>query len=243
MPALPTNCGLMTDPRSLEYVLLGGLRAAALEIGAPRRSRCRVAGGRDPGATGRSRRRSRRRCRGCRPHGCCANLAGTSTSLPKSRSISTLADLRAPMRPTMGFPPRSSCSMSDPRPPHLLPSGSFSSSVDAVLMNPPFNDPARHRVVRQTRSRGIAHVATETTAGELGLRGAAHSQAQGNADALIWRADGIAEVLARARSRFREPRDFAGSRRSPKGPANRILVRATKSGRAPTQIHAAPDAQ
>ena len=35
-------------------------------------------------------------------------------------------------------------------------------SVDAVLMNPPFNDPARHRASPDT-ARGIAHMATATT--------------------------------------------------------------------------------
>ena len=35
-------------------------------------------------------------------------------------------------------------------------------SIDAVLMNPPFNDPARHRISPDT-ARGIAHMATATT--------------------------------------------------------------------------------
>src|SRR5438445_638256 len=35
-------------------------------------------------------------------------------------------------------------------------------SVDVVLMNPPFNDSARHRI-SPDRARGIAHVATATT--------------------------------------------------------------------------------
>ena len=41
-------------------------------------------------------------------------------------------------------------------------------SVDAVLMNPPFNDPARHRVSPDT-ARGIAHVATATTLWRTGF--------------------------------------------------------------------------
>jgi tRNA1(Val) A37 N6-methylase TrmN6 len=55
---------------------------------------------------------------------------------------------------------------------------------------------------------------------------------------LIWRADGIAEVLAALDHGFGSLQVLPvhGDAR---GPANRILVRATKGGRAPTQIHPA----
>ncbi len=43
-----------------------------------------------------------------------------------------------------------------------LPQACRQDSADAVLMNPPFNDPARHRA-SPNKSREIAHVATEDT--------------------------------------------------------------------------------
>jgi tRNA1(Val) A37 N6-methylase TrmN6 len=55
---------------------------------------------------------------------------------------------------------------------------------------------------------------------------------------LIWRADGIAEVFSALDHGFGSLQVLPvhGDARSP---ANRILVRATKGGRAPTQIHPA----
>src|SRR3954468_1487479 len=67
-------------------------------------------------------------------------------------------------------------------------------SVDAVLMNPPFNDPSRHRV-SPDKTRAAAHVAGSAT-----LEGWAHAARRilksGGALTLVWRADGIAQVLA-----------------------------------------------
>ena len=48
-------------------------------------------------------------------------------------------------------------------------------SADVVLMNPPFNDPARHRA-SPDKAREIAHVADACDAGELDSRGAANSE-------------------------------------------------------------------
>jgi tRNA1(Val) A37 N6-methylase TrmN6 len=55
---------------------------------------------------------------------------------------------------------------------------------------------------------------------------------------LIWRAEGIAEILAALDHGFGRVQVLPvhGDARRP---ANRILVRATKGGRAPTQIHPA----
>ena len=66
-------------------------------------------------------------------------------------------------------------------------------SVDVVLMNPPFNDPARHRG-SPDQARRTAHVARETFEC-MGACGAAHPPIGDGALTLIWRADGIAEVL------------------------------------------------
>ena len=109
-------------------------------------------------------------------------------------------------------------------------------SVNAVLMNPPFNDPARHRASPDT-ARGIAHMATATTLSKW-IHAARRILKSRGVLTLIWRADGIAEVLAALDHGFGSMQVLPvhGDAR---GPANRILVRATKGGRAPTQIHPA----
>jgi tRNA1(Val) A37 N6-methylase TrmN6 len=114
--------------------------------------------------------------------------------------------------------------------------GLIPDSVDVVLMNPPFNDPARHRA-SPDKARGIAHVATAAT-----LEGWIHAGRRilksGGMLALIWRADGLAEVLAAL------DRGFGSLAILPihgdaKTPAIRVLIRAIKGGKAPTQMHAA----
>jgi tRNA1(Val) A37 N6-methylase TrmN6 len=109
-------------------------------------------------------------------------------------------------------------------------------SVDAVLMNPPFNDPARHRISPDT-ARGIAHMATATTLSKWVHAARRILKSKGTLT-LIWRADGIAEVLSALDHGFGSLQILAvhGEARAP---ANRILVRAIKGGRAPTQIHPA----
>jgi tRNA1(Val) A37 N6-methylase TrmN6 len=109
-------------------------------------------------------------------------------------------------------------------------------SVDAVLMNPPFNDPARHRISPDT-GRGIAHMATATTLAKWVHAARRILKSKGTLT-LIWRADGIAEVLSALDHGFGSLQVLAvhGEARAP---ANRILVRAVKGGRAPTQIHPA----
>jgi len=114
--------------------------------------------------------------------------------------------------------------------------GLAADSVDAVLMNPPFNDPARHRRSPDD-ARGIAHVATETTLANW-VHAARRILKSRGALTLIWRADGITEVLAAL------DRGFGGLEILPihgdaRQPANRLLLRAIKGGRAPTQIHPA----
>ncbi|NOJ38295.1 tRNA1(Val) (adenine(37)-N6)-methyltransferase [Bradyrhizobium australiense] len=114
--------------------------------------------------------------------------------------------------------------------------GLLPDSLDAVLMNPPFNDPARHRSSPDT-ARGIAHMATATTLSKW-VHAARRFLKSKGALTLIWRADGIAEVLSALDHGFGSLQVLPvhGDAR---GPANRILIRATKGGRAPTQIHPA----
>jgi tRNA1(Val) A37 N6-methylase TrmN6 len=109
-------------------------------------------------------------------------------------------------------------------------------SVDVVLMNPPFNDSVRHRV-SPDRAREIAHVATAATL-ENWVHAARRILKSGGALTLIWRADGIAEVL-RALDRGFGSLQILPVHGDARTPANRILIRATKGGRAPTQIHPA----
>ncbi len=109
-------------------------------------------------------------------------------------------------------------------------------SVDVVLMNPPFNDPARHRA-SPDRAREVAHVATVST-----LDGWVHAARRvlksGGVLTMIWRADGIGEVLTAL------DRGFGSLVIQPvhadaKSTAIRVLIRAIKGGKAPTQILAA----
>jgi tRNA1(Val) A37 N6-methylase TrmN6 len=109
-------------------------------------------------------------------------------------------------------------------------------SVDVVLMNPPFNDPVRHRA-SPDKAREIAHVATAATLGTW-IHAARRILKSGGVLTLIWRADGLAEVLAAL------DRGFGNLAILPvhgdaKKPAIRVLVRAVKGGKAPTQMRAA----
>jgi tRNA1(Val) A37 N6-methylase TrmN6 len=112
--------------------------------------------------------------------------------------------------------------------------GLASDSLDVVLMNPPFNDAARHRASPQ---KALAHVATATTL-ESWIHAARRTLKSGGVLTLIWRADGLAEVLAALDRGFGS---FAMMpvHGHPTMPAIRVLVRATKGGKAPLQIHPA----
>ncbi|MGH6670674.1 MAG: tRNA1(Val) (adenine(37)-N6)-methyltransferase [Xanthobacteraceae bacterium] len=102
-------------------------------------------------------------------------------------------------------------------------------STDRVLMNPPFNDPARQNVSPDARRR-LAHVAAEDTLGTWTGAAARLLRADGTLT-LIWRADGLSDVLAAL------AKDFGAAAVLPVhpragAPAIRVLVRATKGGKA-----------
>jgi tRNA1(Val) A37 N6-methylase TrmN6 len=118
----------------------------------------------------------------------------------------------------------------------FLTAGLGPDSVDAELMNPPFNDPARHRM-SPDKARGVAHVATATTLANWVHAARRILKSRGTLT-LIWRADGIAEVLSALDHGFGSL-EILPVHGDASGPANRILVRAIKGGRAPTQIHPA----
>lgn len=106
-------------------------------------------------------------------------------------------------------------------------------SVDVVLMNPPFNDAARHRASPDA-ARASAHVAGAGTLANW-VHAARRILKSGGLLTLIWRADGIAEVLA-ALDRGFGSLAVLPVHGEPGAPAIRLLVRAVKGGRAPAQI-------
>jgi len=103
-------------------------------------------------------------------------------------------------------------------------------SAACVLMNPPFNDSARHNVSADPQRRA-AHAASSDTLQQW-TRRAAWLLAPSGELSLIWRADGLGDVLNAFGNSFGGiavrpiyPR--------PNAAAIRILVRAVKGGRAP----------
>ncbi|MHB0770350.1 tRNA1(Val) (adenine(37)-N6)-methyltransferase [Bradyrhizobium sp. 5.13L] len=112
-------------------------------------------------------------------------------------------------------------------------SGLAPDSIDVVLMNPPFNDPDRHRG-SPDRARHTAHVATEHTL-DAWVHAARRILRSNGVLTLIWRADGIADVLA-ALSRGFGSLSILPVHGEAERPAIRVLVRAVKGGRAPTRL-------
>jgi tRNA1(Val) A37 N6-methylase TrmN6 len=103
--------------------------------------------------------------------------------------------------------------------------------ADHVLMNPPFNTAQNPSPDPQ---RSAAHVASDRTLARW-LDAAARLLRTGGAVTLIWRADGLADVLAALSTRFGAVvvlpiHGKAG------GPAIRVLVRAVKDRSAPLTL-------
>lgn len=106
-------------------------------------------------------------------------------------------------------------------------------SADVVLMNPPFHDAARHRPSPDP-GRAAAHLATADTPQDW-VHAARRVLKPSGVLTLIWRADGLAEILATL------GRGFGGIVVLPvhgdaSAPAIRVIVRAVKASRAPTEI-------
>jgi len=106
-------------------------------------------------------------------------------------------------------------------------------SVDVVLMNPPFNDPARHRG-SPDQARQTAHVATEETLNAW-VHAARRILRSNGVLTLIWRADGIADVLAALSRGFGSVAILPVHGEAAR-PAIRVLVRAVKGSRTPTRL-------
>lgn len=111
--------------------------------------------------------------------------------------------------------------------------GLMPDSADCVLMNPPFNDSARHRG-SPDQARHTAHVATDETL-HAWVHAARRILRSHGVLTLIWRADGIAEVLA-ALSRGFGSLSILPVHGEAGRPAIRVLVRAVKGGRAPARL-------
>lgn len=106
-------------------------------------------------------------------------------------------------------------------------------SADRVLMNPPFHD-ARQKPSPHA-GRRLAHAATSDVL-PVWIGAAARLLSARGVLTLIWRADGLADVLAALR------RSFGGVavmpvHPKPGAPAIRVLVRAEKQSRAPLTIY------
>src|ERR1700674_3180662 len=118
----------------------------------------------------------------------------------------------------------------------LAAAGLAPDSADVVLMNPPCNDSARHRA-SPDKARVSAHVATSAT-----LEGWIHASRRilksGGVLTMIWRADGLVELLA-ALDRGFGSLAILPVHGNAASPAIRVLVRAIKGGKTPLRMHAA----
>jgi tRNA1(Val) A37 N6-methylase TrmN6 len=111
--------------------------------------------------------------------------------------------------------------------------GIASGFADRVLMNPPFNDPARQNVSpdpvrRAAHAAGGGLLAQWIAAAERILHSAGGLT-------LIWRADGLADVLAAVDGGFGEVTVLPVHGRAG-APAIRVLVNARKGSRAPLKL-------
>jgi tRNA1(Val) A37 N6-methylase TrmN6 len=106
-------------------------------------------------------------------------------------------------------------------------------SVSRVLMNPPFNDPARQRTSAHP-GRRLAHASGPGLL-PVWIRSAARLLRSRGTLTLIWRADGLGDVLQALEVTFGEVM-ILPVHAKPAAPAIRILVRATKSSRSPLSL-------
>lgn len=113
-------------------------------------------------------------------------------------------------------------------------SGLGPDSADVVLMNSPFNDAAKHRASPDP-ARKVAHVAAADTL-ETWTHAARRVLKSGGVLTLIWRADGLAGVLAALDRGFGSV-EILPVHPNPDAPAIRVLVSAVKGGRAPMLLH------
>lgn len=106
-------------------------------------------------------------------------------------------------------------------------------SADRVLMNPPFNDPARQNV-SPDQDRRAAHMAGEGLLAQW-ISAAERVLHSAGGLTLIWRADGLADVLTALDGGFGEITVLPVHGRAG-APAIRVLVNASKGSRAPLKL-------
>jgi len=105
--------------------------------------------------------------------------------------------------------------------------------ADHVLMNPPFNDPSRQKV-SPDQDRSLAHAAPEASLADW-VAAAAWLVHSAGMLTMIWRADGLAHVLASISKSFGGLVVLPVHGRAGE-PAIRILVQATKGSSAPLRL-------
>jgi tRNA1(Val) A37 N6-methylase TrmN6 len=109
-------------------------------------------------------------------------------------------------------------------------SGLAPGSVMRVMMNPPFNDPVRQRASPDPQRR-LAHVAARDVLVRW-TRSAARLLRPRGTLTLIWRADGLADVLRTLEPAFGAVQVLPVHPKAG-APAIRVIVRGTKASRAP----------
>ncbi|MCK0206903.1 methyltransferase [Starkeya koreensis] len=113
------------------------------------------------------------------------------------------------------------------------PSEPAARAADLVLMNPPFNDPARHRVSPHER-RALAHSVADAGL-DMWLRAAERLLAPGGRLALIHRPEAVEAILAGLKGRFGAV-TIRPVHPAPGAPAHRLLVGAVKGRRTPPAL-------
>jgi tRNA1(Val) A37 N6-methylase TrmN6 len=106
-------------------------------------------------------------------------------------------------------------------------------SVERVLMNPPFNDPLRQRASSDSQRR-LAHAGLRGTLA-VWTKAAARCLRPRGTLTMIWRAEGLAEVLNALEPAFGAVTVLPVHGKAGE-PAIRVLVRAAKASRAPLTL-------
>jgi tRNA1(Val) A37 N6-methylase TrmN6 len=109
--------------------------------------------------------------------------------------------------------------------------GFAAGSADHVLMNPPFNAPDNPS---PDRGRRLAHTASEAALGRW-LESAARLLRPSGKMTLIWRADGLADVLAALRGGFGAI-SILPIHAKPDAPAIRVLAHAVRDSNGPLTL-------
>jgi tRNA1(Val) A37 N6-methylase TrmN6 len=115
----------------------------------------------------------------------------------------------------------------------FIQAGLGADTADGVMMNPPFNDPARTQASPDI-SRAVAHTANPTTLSSW-VHAARRVLNPGGSLTLIWRADDIAVILETLGRGFGTIA-IKPVHSKPDAPAIRLLIRAIKGGKAATAL-------